>query len=100
MDSNPLVLALSALAGAVLGVLYFGGLWLTIQRMNRSQNPGFLLLVSFFLRSVLVIGGFYLISDGRLERLAAGMLAFFVTRFFFTKYLSPERNINKHGNQP
>lgn len=92
MDSSLLALALSALAGAALGVLYFGGLWLTIQRMTRSQNPGFLLLVSFLLRSVLVIGGFYLISGGRLERLAAGMLAFFVTRFFFTKYLSPERN--------
>jgi F1F0 ATPase subunit 2 len=92
MDSTPLALALSALAGIALGILYFGGLWLTITRMRTIKNPGIFLTLSFILRTVVVIGGFYLISDGKLERLAVAMLAFFVTRFVFIKYFSPERS--------
>jgi F1F0 ATPase subunit 2 len=92
MDSSPLVLALSALAGIILGILYFGGLWLTITKMRTLKNPGIFLTLSFILRTVIVIGGFYLISAGHLERLAVAMLAFFVTRFVFIKYFSPERS--------
>lgn len=92
MDSTPLVLVLSALAGIALGILYFGGLWLTITKMRTLKNPGIFLILSFILRTVIVIGGFYLISDGKLERLAVTMLSFFVTRFVFIRYFSPERN--------
>jgi F1F0 ATPase subunit 2 len=92
MDSSPLILVLSALAGIILGILYFGGLWLTITKMQTLKNPGIFLTLSFILRTALVIGGFYLIADGKLERLAVAMLAFFVTRFVFIKYFSPERS--------
>jgi F1F0 ATPase subunit 2 len=92
MDSSPLDLALAALAGAFLGILYFGGLWWTIQRISQAGQSVWLLAVSFILRTVLVIGGFFIITDGKLERLAISMLAFFVTRFVFIRYFSPERN--------
>jgi F1F0 ATPase subunit 2 len=92
MDSSPLNLALSALAGAFLGILYFGGLWWTIQKISQAGQSVWLLAVSFILRTVLVIGGFFIITDGKLERLAISMLAFFVTRFVFIRYFSPERN--------
>ena len=32
-------LALALLAGALLGVLFFAGLWWTVQKGVRSQNP-------------------------------------------------------------
>ena len=92
MDSSPLDLALAALAGAFLGILYFGGLWWTIQRISQAGQSVWLLAVSFILRTVLVIGGFFIITDGKLERLAVSMLTFFVTRFVFIRYFSPERN--------
>ena len=92
MDSTPLALVLSALAGIALGILYFGGLWLTITKMRALKNPGIFLILSFILRTVIVIGGFYLISDVKLERLTVTMLSFFVTRFVFIRYFSPERN--------
>lgn len=102
MDSSPLDLALAALAGAFLGILYFGGLWWTIQRISQAGQSVWLLAVSFILRTVLVIGGFFIITDGKLERLAVSMLAFFVTRFFFIKYFQPqaERSTKTNGNQP
>ncbi len=99
MDSTPLVLTLSALAGIVLGILYFGGLWLTITRMRASKSPGIFLALSFILRTVLVIGGFYLITDGKLERLAVAMLAFFVTRFVFIRYFQPKEETGKQAKK-
>jgi F1F0 ATPase subunit 2 len=102
MDSSPLVLALAALAGIFLGILYFGGLWWTIQRISQSSQSVWLLAVSFILRTILIMGGFFVITNGKLERLAVSMLAFFVTRFFFIKYFQPqaERSTQTNGNQP
>lgn len=99
MDSTPLALALSALAGIVLGALYFGGLWLTITKIRALKSPGVLLIVSFLLRTVLVIGGFYLITDGKLERLAVSMLAFFVTRFAFIRHFQPGEEAGKQAKK-
>jgi F1F0 ATPase subunit 2 len=80
----------AALAGGLIGILYFGGLWLTIGRMQRTKRPGLLLLASFIGRSGLALGGFYLVSGGELARLAACLGAFFLTRWLFIKKLQPE----------
>ncbi len=54
-------LILAFIAGLALGLLYFGGLWLTIKQLPRSRRPAFLALGSFFLRTALVAFAFYLI---------------------------------------
>jgi F1F0 ATPase subunit 2 len=54
-------LFLAFIAGLGLGLFYFGGLWLTIQRLPGSKRPAFLALGSFFLRTALVVFAFYLI---------------------------------------
>jgi F1F0 ATPase subunit 2 len=59
--------AVAALAGILFGVIYFGGLWLTIQKMGQMDRPILLLTGSFILRLALVMAGFYLVSNGRLE---------------------------------
>lgn len=79
----------AALAGALLGGLYFGGLWLTIERVQRSKRPGFLLFISFLIRLGLVMAGFYLVAGGDLGRLVACLAAFLVTRWLFIKWLQP-----------
>jgi len=39
------------LIGLGLGLIYFGGLWLTIKNMNQSRSPIVLTLGSFVLRT-------------------------------------------------
>lgn len=41
--------------GMGLGLLYFGGLWLTIKNMNHSRLPMILTLGSFILRTIFVL---------------------------------------------
>jgi len=92
----------AALAGILFGVIYFGGLWLTIQKMGEVDRPVLLLAGSFIIRLGLVLAGFYLVSNGRLEYLAVSLVAFFLTRFYFIRKIQPaaERRAESHGNQP
>lgn len=94
--------AVAALAGILLGVIYFGGLWLTIQKMGEVDRPVLLLAGSFIVRLALVLAGFYLVSNGRLELLAVSLVSFFLTRFFFISKIRPhtERSGTHHGHQP
>lgn len=53
---------LSALGwGGGLALLYFGGLWLTVQRAVEAGHPHWLLLASFVVRTALVLLGFFLV---------------------------------------
>lgn len=52
-------------AGALIGYLYFRGLWWTVRRMTETQNrdrtPYGLALFSFAVRSAMALAGFYLL---------------------------------------
>jgi len=82
-------LILAFTAGLVLGLFYFGGLWLTVQRLPRARHPGVLAAVSLLVRTGLTLVGFYLIMAGRWERLAFCLVGFFLVRIFLVRRLGP-----------
>lgn len=49
--------------GLALGVIYFGGLWLTLRRLSASSQPAFLVLGSYLGRLALCLAGFVLIAN-------------------------------------
>jgi len=53
------VLAIALGLGAGLGGLYFGGLWLTVQKLPDTPHPGRWWLASLMLRLMLLLAGFY-----------------------------------------
>ena len=54
----------SAAAGSITGVIFFGGLWLTISRMRKSKRPHLLLFASFILRTAIMLGiGYAVCAD-------------------------------------
>lgn len=82
-------LALSLLAGAGIGIFYFGGLWLTVRRLPTAQHPALLTLGSFFGRSAATLFGFYLVMDGRWERLITCLLGFVAMRIILVRRWGP-----------
>lgn len=48
-------------AGLVLGMVYFGGLWLTSTRINRSRHAPLLTAGSFLGRCAIILAGLYLV---------------------------------------
>jgi len=86
-DWLPLVLA--GIAGGVLGAIFFGGLWWTVRRGVASQRAAFWFLGSWLLRTAIVLGGFYLISDGHWDRLLAGFFGFVLVRSILIRLPRP-----------
>jgi F1F0 ATPase subunit 2 len=89
--SEILNLALSSAAGAVLGAMFFGGLWWTVQKGLSSPAPALWFFGSMLLRTSLILAGFYFVGRGHWERLAACLLGFIVARSIVTRLTRPTR---------
>lgn len=82
---DPMRLLLAGGAGVLLGVLFFGGLWWTVQRGLASRRPALWFLGSFLLRTSVVLAGMYVVSRGRWDVLAACLVGFVVARVIVTR---------------
>ncbi|VVB63469.1 N-ATPase, AtpR subunit [uncultured archaeon] len=82
-----LVLALAIISGIVLGVFYFGGLWLTLQHLSRSRQPAFLVLSSFLVRSAVCLFCFYLVASNSWEGLVSSLAGFTFMKLALTHRL-------------
>jgi len=76
--SDVIALAIGLVAGAVLGVLFFGGLWWTTQRLPTTSRPALLLSLSLLVRVVVLAVGLLLVAQlggGPLLSAAFGLVA-------------------------
>lgn len=88
--TQPLVLCLSLIWGALVGLGFFGGLWLTVRALPKSARPHLLWSGSFAARLALLCAGFaLLLRFGALATLmgACGLL---LTRLALTRRLAPD----------
>jgi F1F0 ATPase subunit 2 len=88
-DVLNLVLALTA--GLVLGSMFFGGLWWTIQKGLSSHRPALWFFGSLLVRTSLALAGFYFVFSGRWERLMACLLGFILARLIVSRLTSPRK---------
>ena len=80
-----LLLALSLLAGLLLGAIFFGGLWWTVRKGVSSEQPAFWFFGSLLLRTSITLAGFYFIGRGHWERLLGCLLGFVIARLIVTR---------------
>jgi F1F0 ATPase subunit 2 len=68
--------------GCGIGLFYFAGLWWTVQRLPKSNHPGFLALSSLGIRMAGMILGFLLVArGGRWQQLLLALLGVIAVRF-------------------
>ena len=94
MSLNLLAIVVALLVGLGLGWIYFGGLWLTIQKLPHTPQPIRLILGSLLLRLAIALGSIYLLmiyfADGQiLISLLAFSLGFLLTRNLLISRLRP-----------
>lgn len=99
---NEQILTLCALfAGALIGLLFFGGLWWTVQKAMSSKHPGPLFAGSFLLRTVLTLAAFYLVGSGSWRRLLVCLIGFMLGRIVVKRFsqvpLNTDRGLLKEG---
>ena len=92
-----LTLALTSMAGLLLGAIFFGGLWWTVRLGVASRRPALLFLGSLLLRTVVVVAGFYFVGDGHWQRLLACLFGFVIARIIVTRLAGPPL---EHYNTP
>lgn len=74
--SPPLALA----AGLALGLLHFGGLWLTLRRLATGPRPLAAVVAGFLLRSALTLALLYPALAGGWGSIAAALAGFAAAR--------------------
>ena len=72
---------LAAVAGLLLGAVFFGGLWWTVRRGVASTRPVSWFAGSLLLRMGIALAGLYVVGHGQWQRLLSCLLGFIVARF-------------------
>lgn len=83
--SDGLPLLWSGIAGLMLSALSLGGLWWTVRVGLRAKQPAILFLASLVVRTLVVVAGFYLASNGEAKRLVACLVGYLVARTVITR---------------
>jgi F1F0 ATPase subunit 2 len=77
---DPLDLGLAMMEGAMLGAIFFGGLWWTVRKAVTARHPALWFFGSMLLRMCIVLSGFYFILGDSWQDLLAGLLGFIAAR--------------------
>ena len=85
------ILVLAGVTGALLGVFYYGGLWLTVRAAVSSKHAALQFFASTLLRTGLTLTGFYFVSRAHWERLPPCLLGFFVASVALTRWAPAPR---------
>lgn len=86
-------LILSLLMGFLLGLFFFGSLWITVRQLPTTQQPVRLVLGSLLGRLAIALLGFYLIMDGQWQRVLAALIGFVIARRVLVQRFQPRHTV-------
>lgn len=82
-------LCLSAAAGVMLGLLFYGGLWITVRALPVTRSPVAITLGSLVFRTAAVLAGVVLVSRGQWQNALAYLVGFAIGRIVVSRYFVP-----------
>ncbi len=91
MEFEPLVMIVALLIGMVLGLFFFGMLWLTVRHVPRSRHPVAVVFFSLLGRMAVVLGVFYVLMDGGWQRPVAGLVGFVFVRQVMIRFVGIQK---------
>lgn len=68
------------IAGIVLGVLFFGGLYLTVQNLAKTEHPSVLMMASLVIRMAILILGLYLVRGDSYLNIPLALMGILLVR--------------------
>jgi F1F0 ATPase subunit 2 len=95
--NTPLSYMLALLLGFCIGLIYFGGLWLTIKSISLRKFPSLLSMFSFFGRFAVAAAGFYITARfGGLAHILIALSGVMICKMILVRTLSFSEDT--HGN--
>ena len=92
-------LLLALLAGIGFGILFFGGLWLTVRKGLNSKSPTLIFMGSLILRVVLIVVGFYYVGANSWQRMLVCLLGFLIARIAITRMTNKDKQVEAIVNK-
>jgi F1F0 ATPase subunit 2 len=84
-----LILAAVLVIGLLLGLFYFGSLWLTVRKIPTSRSPLLFTIGSFLLRAGVVLAVFFLVAQGQWLRVIVCLVGFLLMRMILMFKMLP-----------
>lgn len=82
---QPITMAVLLLAGMALGVMFFGGLWLTVRALPTTKYPTALAVASFWGRTALIVGAFVYFFSRDWQSVVVGLIGFIAARLLLAR---------------
>ena len=92
-------LLLALLAGIGFGILFFGGLWLTVRKGLNSKSPTLIFMGSLILRVAIVVVGFYYVGANSWQRMLVCLLGFLIARMAITRMTNKDKQVEAIANK-
>lgn len=92
MNFSWLELLFALAGGAVLGFLFFAGLWWTLQRLAGSAKPALLMLSSLALRVAIAACALAWMADKAWQYALVALLGFIAVREIMTRWAQNDRH--------
>jgi F1F0 ATPase subunit 2 len=86
-----LFMVLAFMAGIILGIIFFYGLWLTVKKAVTAKIPALWFSGSIVIRTAIILIGFYYISQGNWQRLLVCLLGFITARHIVKRFTSQKK---------
>ncbi|MGY4386099.1 F1F0 ATPase subunit 2 [Pedobacter sp. UYP24] len=75
------MIIVALIGGLILGVIFFGGLWLTVKKALGTVYVSLWFLGSSLIRTAIALTGFYFLSQNGLLQLLISVAGFIAARF-------------------
>jgi F1F0 ATPase subunit 2 len=69
------------MGGLVLGLLFFGGLYASVDRLTTAKYPALMMLGSTVARMTVLLAGVYLLMQGEVRNAAAALVGIVIAKF-------------------
>lgn len=86
-------LLLALLAGIAFGILFFGGLWLTVRKGLNAKSPTLIFMGSLILRVAIVVVGFYYVGANSWQRMLICLVGFLIARMVITRMTDKDEQV-------
>jgi F1F0 ATPase subunit 2 len=97
--NDPLQVMMVVLAGMLLGALFYGGLWWTVQKGLSATQPALWFGASMLLRTAIVLAGFYFFAGHDWKRLLLCLGGFICARLIVIR-LTAQRMREEASHAP
>jgi F1F0 ATPase subunit 2 len=86
-----------AIVGLGLGLLYYGGLWLTLRKLTQLRQPAIWLSLSLLLRMIAVVAVLYLLFADSWQQLLLALLGMLIMRSVLVQRIKPTATMLEHS---